>query len=135
MTTCAVSAVFVVAFVLACPGLVLGQAKATRPSCQVSPPVVTTDLPASQKPLSNADVIKMVSAGLSDDLVLSIIRQADRTAFEIGPDSVIRLKAAPGIYRVTPTEELGPGECCLYYVGGATVTTGHAGKLFDFGVD
>lgn len=45
-------------------------------------------------------------------------------------------KLAPGIYRVTPTEILGPGEFCFFYAAGAgSLGQGAAGKLFDFGID
>lgn len=45
-------------------------------------------------------------------------------------------RLAPGAYRVTPDEDLGPGEFCFFYAAGAaTLGAGVAGKLFDFGVD
>lgn len=46
-------------------------------------------------------------------------------------------KVAPGIYRVTPTEVLGPGEFCVFHAAGMTALPGGGvtGKLFDFGVD
>lgn len=50
------------------------------------------------------------------------------------PFKVERL--APGLYRVTPEEELGPGEFCFFYAAGAgALGQGAVGKLFDFGVD
>lgn len=50
------------------------------------------------------------------------------------PIKVDRL--APGVYRVSPTEVLGPGEFCFFYsAGAATLGQGAIGKLFDFGVD
>jgi hypothetical protein len=47
-------------------------------------------------------------------------------------------RLAPGIYRVTPTTSLLPGEYCFFYGGGGAtlgVGGGATGKLFDFGVD
>jgi hypothetical protein len=45
-------------------------------------------------------------------------------------------RLAPGAYRVTPGEELGPGEFCFFYAAGASMLgSGAVGKLFDFGVD
>jgi hypothetical protein len=45
-------------------------------------------------------------------------------------------RLAPGYYKVTPTEVLGPGEFCFFYAGGAvTLGTSTPSKLFDFGVD
>lgn len=44
--------------------------------------------------LTNVDVVKMVRAGLSDALVITAIRQAKQTAFDVRPDALVELKAA-----------------------------------------
>jgi hypothetical protein len=45
-------------------------------------------------------------------------------------------RIAPGVYRVTPAERLGPGEFCFFYASGVSVMGASTpGKLFDFGVD
>ncbi len=45
-------------------------------------------------------------------------------------------RVEPGLYRVFPEEELGPGEFCFFFSGGAgSLGQGAIGKLFDFGVD
>jgi hypothetical protein len=46
-------------------------------------------------------------------------------------------KLAPGMYRVTPKQDLANGEYCLFYGGNSifgTYTTTSGGKVFDFGV-
>lgn len=50
--------------------------------------------PSEPKPLTNADVVKMVQAGLSDNLVIAAIRQAPKTAFDATPDALVALKKA-----------------------------------------
>src|SRR5437588_1212648 len=47
-----------------------------------------------QKPLSNADVIAMVSLGLSDDVIIEKIRSAPATNFDTGLDGLKVLKAS-----------------------------------------
>ena len=47
-----------------------------------------------QKPLSNEDVIAMVSLGLSDDVIVEKIRSAPATNFDTGLDGLKILKAA-----------------------------------------
>jgi hypothetical protein len=49
------------------------------------------------------------------------------------PMKVERLAA--GLYKVTPSEDLGPGEFCLFYSAAAAAGAGPSGKLFDFGVE
>ena len=45
-------------------------------------------------------------------------------------------KVGPGVYKVTPSAPLEPGEYCFFYAAGAsTFGAGTVGKLFDFGVD
>jgi hypothetical protein len=46
------------------------------------------------KPLTNADVIKLVQAGLSEDLVIASIEQAARKSFDLSADGLISLKQA-----------------------------------------
>jgi len=72
-----------------------------------------------------------------------VIGQANAyTGTQWGPkDQSIRAfdfeKLAPGIYRVTPKQDLADGEYCLFYGGNSifgTYTTTSGGKVFDFGV-
>lgn len=49
---------------------------------------------AQERALTNADVIKLVRAGLSDTLVIATIRQSPRTAFDVSPEALIALKTA-----------------------------------------
>jgi len=44
-------------------------------------------------------------------------------------------KVAPGIYKVTPTKPLAPGEYCFVPPGGAAAFGLAGGRLFDFGID
>jgi len=43
-------------------------------------------------PMTNADVLKMVKAGLGDPVVTAAIRGAKNNAFELSPDSLVALK-------------------------------------------
>lgn len=44
-------------------------------------------------------------------------------------------KIAPGVYRVTVTQPLQPGEYCFFYAGTNMAMGMAGGKLFDFGID
>ncbi len=78
-----------------------------------------------------------------DNLRTLVVGQINAyTGTQWGPkDQSIRAfdfeKLAPGIYRVTPKQDLANGEYCLFYGGnsifGTYATTG-GGKVFDFGV-
>jgi curli biogenesis system outer membrane secretion channel CsgG len=48
---------------------------------------------AKQKPLTNADVIKMTQAGLDEDVIIGTM-QANANAFDLSPDALITLKKA-----------------------------------------
>ena len=50
--------------------------------------------PAGPAAMTNADVIKMVKAGLGESLVIASIKQAEKRAFTFNADSLIELKAA-----------------------------------------
>lgn len=50
--------------------------------------------PAGPAAMSNADVIKMVKAGLSESLVIASIKQAEKRAFAFNADGLIELKTA-----------------------------------------
>ena len=43
--------------------------------------------------MTNADIVKLVKAGLSDSLVIAAIRGAKKTSFTVTADALIRLKA------------------------------------------
>lgn len=48
----------------------------------------------AQKPMSNADVLKMVKEGVSDPIIIGLIRKAPTKAFDTSVDAVIELKRA-----------------------------------------
>lgn len=58
------------------------------------PFAVAEEQPAAPAALSNADVIKLVRAGLSDDLIATAIRRAERRDFDLSADALIELKGA-----------------------------------------
>lgn len=47
-----------------------------------------------QGTLTNADVIKMLKAGLSDALIIETIRRAQSTSFSVTPETLVELKVA-----------------------------------------
>src|SRR5688500_4495823 len=48
---------------------------------------------AQQTAITNADIVKMVKAGLSESIVISAIEAAPLATFELTPDALIKLKA------------------------------------------
>src|SRR5262245_20841903 len=48
---------------------------------------------AQGAPVTNADVVRMVAAGLSDDVVVRAIRAAPETRFDTSTDALIALRA------------------------------------------
>lgn len=46
----------------------------------------------SAKPLTNADILAMVKAQLSDDVILNAVERAETTTFEVSPAALIELK-------------------------------------------
>ncbi len=50
-------------------------------------------LPAQQTALTNRDILKMVKAGISEEVALRMIQQ-NATEFSVTPDDVIGMKAA-----------------------------------------
>lgn len=46
----------------------------------------------ARQALTNADVVKMVKAGLSPDLIAATVRQAPAKSFDMSPDALIKLK-------------------------------------------
>ena len=48
--------------------------------------------PTSPAAMTNADVVKMVKAGLSEDIIISAIRAAKERRFTLTPDGLIQLK-------------------------------------------
>lgn len=48
----------------------------------------------SSKPVTNADVISMVAARLSDDVIIGAVQQAGTTAFDLSPEGLIALQNA-----------------------------------------
>ena len=50
--------------------------------------------------MSNADVLKLVQAGFSEDTIIAKIRESKRRAFQLDPDGLIELKTAGVTERV-----------------------------------
>src|SRR5262245_24955012 len=51
-------------------------------------------LQGSPAPMTNQDVVKMVAAGLAEDVIMTAIRQAPRRAFDLTASGLIDLKLA-----------------------------------------
>lgn len=91
----------------------------------------------------NEFVLALMEFKEKDHLRTLVVGQVNAyTGTQWGPkDQSIRAfdfeKLAPGIYRVTPKQDLADGEYCLFYGGNSifgTYTTTGGGKVFDFGV-
>ena len=50
--------------------------------------------PSADEGITNADVVKMVKAGLGEPVVIAAIRGAKKTAFDVSTDSLVALKTA-----------------------------------------
>ncbi len=48
--------------------------------------------PQQETPITNADVVKMVSAGVSDTIIMNAIVAAKNRNFDLGPDALVALK-------------------------------------------
>lgn len=80
-----------IAIVLVASGIGISvSAQQPKPANKTTAPVK----PAGPAAMTNADVIKMVKAGLSDSLVIAGIKQAEKRAFAFNADSLIELKTA-----------------------------------------
>jgi hypothetical protein len=55
-------------------------------------PAAAAAIPAGPHPLSNADIIKLSQAGISDDVIATKIDQANETAFTLEVDDLQNLK-------------------------------------------
>ena len=55
---------------------------------------VSTVSAQTAKPMTNTDVVKMVSVGLGEDIVVTAIRGAAQKQFETSPNDLIKLKTA-----------------------------------------
>ena len=82
-------------------------------------------------------LVQMTEKRDSRELVVGEVGSFGANAGTCSEDSVpVKVeRLEPGVYRVTPTEDLGPGEFCFFYAAAQTAPGGTAGKLFDFGVD
>lgn len=49
---------------------------------------------APPKPLTNADIVKMVKAGLGDSVTIAAIQQASQKSFDLSPEALVALKQA-----------------------------------------
>ena len=63
-----------------------------RPTAPPAGPVSSDTAPHTG--LSNDDVIKLVKAGIAEQLIISSIRQAKMASFDTTADGIIRLKAS-----------------------------------------
>lgn len=66
----------------------------TAPVQEQTTEVATRRTPPGKAAITNADVVKMVKAGLAADVVASAIQQAGKVAFDLSPDGLISLKTA-----------------------------------------
>src|SRR5260221_4795140 len=67
-------------------------AQQARPATKPAPAPAAAK--AEQPGLTNADVIKMVQAGLGETVVMTAVRTATRTTFQVDAESLIALKKA-----------------------------------------
>jgi hypothetical protein len=65
-----------------------------RPSPTASSPATAAPRPATPAALSNADVIELVKAGFSDDLIAVRLKQAANKKFDLSTKGMVELKAA-----------------------------------------
>lgn len=79
-----------------CSVTLAGQAKPpSRPAvAKAAPPAESAAAPGTAAALSNADVIKLVQGGLGESVVITAVRTAARTSFQVDADSLIALKKA-----------------------------------------
>lgn len=77
------------------PTEVVAPTPATAPSGSgAAPGIAATPSDASQPAMSNEDVIKLVSAGLSASVVANAVRQARTNRFDVSPNALLALKKA-----------------------------------------
>jgi hypothetical protein len=57
-------------------------------------PSATPARPPLPKAMTNADVVKMTHGDLGDDLIITAIKKAPRTAFDLSADGLLQLRAA-----------------------------------------
>jgi hypothetical protein len=79
--------------VVAVSAIGLGATAAAQTKPVARPPAPAAKVAAAPA-ITNADVIKMVRAGLGESLVVTTIRQTERRAFALTPDGLVELKAA-----------------------------------------
>ena len=72
--------------VLSTHSTTLGRQAPERPQSTARPP--------ASPAMTNADVIEMIRAGLSDNVIIGSIRQAKARKFDTSPTSLIELKQA-----------------------------------------
>jgi hypothetical protein len=63
--------------------------------------------PAAADEITNADVVKMVKAGLGETVVIAALRGSKKTSFDLSPDGLVALKAA-GVSDAIITAMLNP---------------------------
>lgn len=77
----------IVGSILVCTATVAAQ---TRPAT----PAVKAPAPPVAAGMTNADVIKLVKAGLGENIIISSIRQAEKRSFVLNTDGLVELKTA-----------------------------------------
>lgn len=64
---------------------------------------------ASASKMTNADVVKLIAAGLSEQVVITAVRQAPNREFDLSPSGLLALKAANVPDAVIVAMQAGPG--------------------------
>lgn len=77
---------------LVCGCLVGTSGTAGAQAARKSP--VTRPTPAAADEITNADVVKMVKAGLGDAIVIAAVRGPKKPHFDLGPDGLVGLKVS-----------------------------------------
>ncbi len=84
----------VLAALIMLPGMLTGQAQATRPASQA----------AAKKPSApvsaNADLIKLAQAGMSEDILLATVVKTEKSRYNTSADALLKLKEAGVSQRV-----------------------------------
>jgi hypothetical protein len=68
-------------------------AQSAKPAAPRKPTASKAAQPAGPKPMTNEDIIRMVEIPISGDLIITAIRKAPKTAFDLSADGLIALKA------------------------------------------
>jgi len=89
-----IRASLVVCFCLSLPALANAQATAARP---------TSKAVSSAKPTANDELIKLTTAGMSEEIILGVVAKTDKSAYDTSAEALVKLKAAGVSQRVIAT--------------------------------